>query len=58
LPSGPKKGQAADKARIEEEKHQYFRLIGWDERGVPRSDVLHRLGLEDVDRALEKVRTA
>ncbi len=56
LPSGPKKGQAADKAKIEEEKHQYFKLIGWDERGIPRSDVLHTLGLDDVDRALEKVR--
>ena len=45
-------------ATIEEEKHQYFKLIGWDERGIPRNDTLHRLGLDDVDRALEKARAS
>jgi aldehyde:ferredoxin oxidoreductase len=56
LPSGPFKGKAVEKARVEEEKRKYYGLVGWDERGIPRSDVLRRLGLDDVDKALEKLR--
>jgi len=56
LPSGPFKGKAVEKARVEEEKRKYYGLVGWDERGIPKSDVLRRLGLDDVDKALEKLR--
>jgi len=55
LPSGPKKGQATDRAKVEESK-KYYKAMGWDERGIPKSDVLAQLGLKDVDRALAEIR--
>jgi len=56
LPSGPYKGKTVDRARFEEEKMSYYEAVGWDENGVPKSEVLRRLGLDDVDKALEKLR--
>jgi aldehyde:ferredoxin oxidoreductase len=56
LPSGPYKGKAVDKAGFEEEKRKYYEAVGWDENGIPRSEILRRLGLDDVDKALEKLR--
>jgi len=56
LPSGPFKGKAIEKARVDEEKRRYYELVGWDERGIPKSETLRRLGLDDVDKALEKLR--
>jgi len=56
LPSGPYKGKTTDKDRVEEDKERYYKEAGWDENGVPRSNVLRKLGLEDVDCALEKLR--
>ncbi|MEM2281240.1 MAG: aldehyde ferredoxin oxidoreductase C-terminal domain-containing protein [Candidatus Bathyarchaeia archaeon] len=56
LPSGPFKGKTVEKARVEEEKRKYYALVGWDEKGVPKSETLKRLGLNDVDEALEKLR--
>jgi len=57
LPSGPCKGRAVDKERFEELRRKYYEAVGWDENGIPKSDVLTRLGLEDVDYVLEKVRS-
>ncbi|RLE56549.1 MAG: aldehyde ferredoxin oxidoreductase [Candidatus Methanomethylicota archaeon] len=56
LPSGPYKGQAADRKEVEDLKRQYYEAVGWDENGIPKSEVLRKLGLESVDKALEKVR--
>ena len=56
LPSGPFKGKTTDKKVVEEMKKQYYSTIGWDERGIPKSDVLRKLGLEDVDKAMRKLR--
>ncbi len=56
LPSGPYKGKTVDKAKFEEDKKKYYEAVGWDENGVPKSKVLEKLGLEDVDKALEKLR--
>ncbi|MEM3797433.1 MAG: aldehyde ferredoxin oxidoreductase C-terminal domain-containing protein [Candidatus Bathyarchaeia archaeon] len=56
LPSGPFKGKTLEKARVDEEKRKYYALVGWDERGIPKSDILKKLGLHDVDKALEKLR--
>jgi aldehyde:ferredoxin oxidoreductase len=56
LPSGPYKGKKADKMKVEEEKRRYYRAAGWDKNGIPRSETLRKLGLEDVDKALEKLR--
>ncbi|MFQ6095098.1 MAG: aldehyde ferredoxin oxidoreductase C-terminal domain-containing protein, partial [Candidatus Bathyarchaeia archaeon] len=56
LPTGPYKGQTTDKKEVERRRREYYQAIGWDERGIPRSEVLRKLGLEDVDRTLDKLR--
>ncbi|MEM2104712.1 MAG: aldehyde ferredoxin oxidoreductase C-terminal domain-containing protein [Candidatus Bathyarchaeia archaeon] len=54
LPSGPCKGKTVERVHVAEEKHRYYELVGWDERGIPKSETLKNLGLTDVDKALEK----
>ena len=56
LPSGPFKDVTTDKDEVIRRKKEYYGLIGWDERGIPRSAVLKQLGLSDVDEVLEKLR--
>jgi aldehyde:ferredoxin oxidoreductase len=56
LPSGPYKGKAADRTSVRESVHEYYEEAGWDENGVPKSETLKKLGLEDVDKALRKLR--
>jgi aldehyde:ferredoxin oxidoreductase len=56
LPSGPYKGKTVKKARVGEDKKRYFKEAGWDERGIPGSEMLEKLGLEDVDQVLGKLR--
>ncbi|MEM2105218.1 MAG: aldehyde ferredoxin oxidoreductase C-terminal domain-containing protein [Candidatus Bathyarchaeia archaeon] len=56
LPSGPYKGKAADKAEVDAEIMRYYEAVGWDENGIPRSETLRKLGLDDVDKVLEKLR--
>ncbi len=56
LPSGPEKGKTTDRKAVEKYKHRYYRAVGWDRNGVPSSEMLVKLGLRDVDKALEKVR--
>jgi len=56
LPSGPYKGKTVDKAKFEQDKKRYYKAVGWDENGIPKSEPLQKLELEDVDKALEKLR--
>jgi aldehyde:ferredoxin oxidoreductase len=56
LPSGPYKGKSADRAKVEQDRKKYYRAAGWDRNGIPRSEILRKLGLQDVDRALGKLR--
>lgn len=56
LPSGPYKGKTTDKSKVEEEKRRYYEDAGWDENGIPHSETLKKLGLQDVGKALEKLR--
>jgi len=56
LSSGPYKGKAADKSEMEDYKRKYYEAVGWDENGIPTSEILRKLGLNDVDKALEKLR--
>jgi aldehyde:ferredoxin oxidoreductase len=56
LPTGPYKGKTTDRKAFEEMRKQYYEAIGWDENGIPKSDVLKKLGLQDVDKALERLR--
>ena len=56
LPSGPCKGKTADKSEVDEDKLRYYEEVGWDEKGIPKTEVLRELGLENVDIALTKTR--
>ncbi len=55
LPSGPCKGQAADRVEVKTKVRKYYEQVGWDQKGIPRSEMLRNLGLEKVDEALEKL---
>jgi aldehyde:ferredoxin oxidoreductase len=56
LPSGPYKGKAADRNSVREGVQKYYKEIGWDENGVPKYKILKKLGLEEVGKALRKLR--
>jgi aldehyde:ferredoxin oxidoreductase len=56
LPSGPYKGKAPTREEIMEEREEAYSEMGWDEHGIPTTQELRRLGLQDVDKALEPLR--
>jgi len=56
LPSGPYEGKAPTESFVDDEIKEYYREMGWDERGIPTSQELKRLGLESVDKKLEEIR--
>jgi len=56
LPSGPCKGKAADRTSVRKSVQKYYKQAGWDENGIPKSETLKKLELEDVDKALRKLR--
>ena len=56
LSTGPYKGKTTQKAKVEKDKKEYYKEAGWDKNGIPRSETLRRLGLQDVDKALNKLR--
>ena len=56
LPSGPKKGSAPDRKECMQMRSEYYKAMGWDENGIPTSEELKALGLEQVDKVLQKVR--
>jgi aldehyde:ferredoxin oxidoreductase len=38
------------------EVKRYYEAVGWDENGIPKKEILKKLGLEDVCKVLEKLR--
>ena len=46
--AGGEKGPPFDRATFEEHLTRYYRLRGWDERGIPKDDTLRRLGLDEI----------
>ena len=56
LPSGPKKGSAPDRKECMRMRSEYYKMMGWDENGIPTSEELKSLGLEQVDKVLQKLR--
>lgn len=46
--AGPLKGTVLDKAQFEAERAKYYDLRGWDERGIPKKEMLKEHGLDDV----------
>jgi len=53
LPSGPYKGKTVNRRLFEEEKQEYYEAVGWDKKGLPKTDVLRKLGLKDVENKLK-----
>jgi aldehyde:ferredoxin oxidoreductase len=56
LPSGPFKGSVTDREEVDRRRREYYEAIGWDENGIPRADVLEKVDLLDVDKALDRIR--
>jgi aldehyde:ferredoxin oxidoreductase len=56
LPSGPFKGMAANRGELMEERKRAYAEMGWDEQGIPTTEELVKLGLQDVDKAMEQLR--
>ena len=56
LPSGPFKGAKVTKEEVEKEKKEYYKLMGWDENGVPRKEELERLGIKELSSAVDKIK--
>jgi aldehyde:ferredoxin oxidoreductase len=54
LPSGPYKGKTVNRKLFEEEKQEYYEAVGWDKKGLPKTDVLRKLGLQDVENKLKR----
>jgi aldehyde:ferredoxin oxidoreductase len=38
------------------ERAKFYSEMGWDERGIPTTDELTKLGLNDVDKAISHLR--
>ena len=56
LPSGPKAGLKADPDEVSREKKRYFESLGWDELGIPKEETLKKLGLEEMQTAIERLK--
>jgi aldehyde:ferredoxin oxidoreductase len=56
LGKGPFKGKAVNRENLEEARQEYYEAIGWDENGIPTSDELKRVGLDDVDKRMDELR--
>jgi len=54
LSKGPYAGRAVDREKFEEARKEYYAEVGWDENGIPTSQELKRLRLDDVDRRLRE----
>lgn len=55
LKSGSYKGMHLDEKQYDKLLSEYYRLRGWDERGIPKKETLKELGLEEVIPELEKI---
>lgn len=56
LPSGPYKGKKAEKEEVKEIKQQYYENVGWNSQGVPTSQTLRDLGLNQIERKIKVLR--
>ena len=49
LEDGPIAGKSLTKPELEDAKQRYYKLMGWDENGVPEKEVLVNLEIEDFE---------
>jgi len=54
LPTGPYKGKAVNREAFEQEKREYYEAMGWDTNGLPKPEMLKKLGLGDVEVKLQQ----
>jgi aldehyde:ferredoxin oxidoreductase len=54
VPDGPHKGDRLDPEKFNKLLDEYYRLRGWDSRGIPTASTLSALGLDDI---AEELRT-
>ena len=57
LRKGPYKGKTVARRKIEEARKGYYEAVGWDKNGIPKPEELKRLGLDDVNKRMEELRT-
>jgi aldehyde:ferredoxin oxidoreductase len=57
LTKGPMKGHRLDKERYEGMLSKYYRLKGWDDRGIPKRSTLKKFGLTEAANQLGKIVT-
>ena len=46
LPEGPSEGHQMDRATFVQSVNNYYRLSGWDEKGVPKEETMRKLALD------------
>ncbi|USG99589.1 aldehyde ferredoxin oxidoreductase [Thermococcus argininiproducens] len=56
LPNGPAKGKTLNKEEIMNKVKQYYAEIGYDENGIPKEDVLEKLGLSEAKREIKRIK--
>ncbi|NJE25619.1 aldehyde ferredoxin oxidoreductase [Thermococcus sp. MV5] len=56
LPNGPVKGKTLNKEDIMNKVKQYYAEIGYDENGIPKEDVLEKLGLSEAKREITRIK--
>lgn len=57
VPSGPTKGSKIDREEFERWLDRYYEERGWDKQtGIPTSEKLRELGLEEVDEEISQIR--
>jgi aldehyde:ferredoxin oxidoreductase len=54
LPTGPYKGKATVIEEVEEMKQEYYKVVGWDKKGIPTTETLKKLDLVDVDNQIKR----
>ena len=56
LSVGPYSGKSVDREQLKDSRSEYYKAVGWDKNGIPETEELKRLGLDTVDRKLERLR--
>ncbi len=56
LPTGPCAGRKLDKNIVAEKVREYYEAVGWDENGIPKPEVLEKLGLKEACREIERIK--
>jgi aldehyde:ferredoxin oxidoreductase len=54
LPTGPYKGKTVNRRVFEEQKLEYYEAMSWDKNGLPKPEVLRKLGLRNVEAKLKR----